>query len=400
MSGRAGFWLVVVCATLCALTGIWILQNFDREASEVHGKPKPEAFRNPYLAAEMLLRDLGYRVQTVQEAVYLERLPAHGTLILVGGRQYHLTPARTDALFAWVEAGGHVIADAAFVGQSDPILQRFDVRLSPKQPIPKAPEGDEAGRPAGDSASTSASRRPIREPLRRTVSVPGYGRDLRMRANQARPLYLGRIEPSWAVKGGRNNQDTEGVEIVEFPLGAGTVTLINGMWRFSNYTLGADQHAELLAALLATHQPTGEVTLMTRLYVPSIWQWLAEHAQAAVLSAVLLLCGWLWSIIPRFGVLRPDARAERRSLIEHLRAIGRFLWRRQSLDVLLDAARSNLHARLAVRFPVEGPALHIELARLSGLPEAEIALALSSSAPSAAQFTAACRTLQVLERKL
>jgi len=33
MSGRAGFWMVVVCATLCALTGIWILENFDREAS-------------------------------------------------------------------------------------------------------------------------------------------------------------------------------------------------------------------------------------------------------------------------------------------------------------------------------------------------------------------------------
>jgi hypothetical protein len=117
----------------------------------------------------------------------------------------------------------------------------------------------------------------------------------------------------------------------------------------------------------------------------------------------LLLAAWLWHIIPRFGVVRAEPQIERRSLIEHLRAIGRFLWRQQALGVLLDAARANLGARLALRHAAaDASTAHsvAELVRRTGVHERAIQFALFGTPGSAAQFAEAFRTLQELETKL
>lgn len=396
MKNRLRFWIGFGALVLCCLAGIWLLANFDEEPYESRGDPTREAIRNPYLAAEMLLRGLGYPIETVQEAAYLERLPAKGTLILTGNRQYHLTPGRTAALLAWVESGGYLLADAAGASRNDPLLVRFDVRLQPRKPAAtKDKEMAEEEKPPAVPAPNVTP-----EPIRRSVSIPGYGRALRMRANAWRPLYVGAIAPLWGVEGGRNKQDSEGMELLHFQLGRGNVTLINGLWRFNNGGVGRDNHAELLAALVKTYQPAGEVRIMTRLSVPTLWEWLGEHAQGAMASALAVLAFWLWRIIPRFGVIRPEPAAERRSLIEHLQAIGRFLWRKHSLTVLLDAARSNLHARLALRTATSGETLHADLARLSGISAEEIAFALTGVPKSPAQYTAAFRTVRELEQKL
>ena len=396
MTKRVAFWSAVSSVVLVVLVAVWFITNFERQSYEVRGDFTREAVRNPFLAAERLLHALGYRVDTLQEAAYLEQLPADGVLILSGDRQYHLTPGRTRALFAWVESGGYLIADAGSVSASDPIMRRFDVRF---QPAAKAAAKEDADNEETESAQEDRARgRAVREPPRRTVSIPGYGRELRMRAVERRQLYVGAVNPAWSVQGVADKKGNQGMELLEFRLGKGGVTLINGLWRFNNWSIEQDNHAELLAALLLTHQPHGEVRIMTHLNIPSIWEWLSEHAQAALAAALVLLAAWLWHIIPRFGVVRPDALAERRSLIEHLRAIGRFLWRQRSLDMLLDAARSNLRAYLVLRFSAQP--LHADLARRSGLAVDEIVFALTGAPRSPAQYTAALRTLRELERRL
>ena len=398
MTKRAAFWSAFSSVVLVVLVAIWFITNFERQSYEVRGDFKREAVRNPFLAAERLLRSLGYRADTAQEAAYLEQLPADGVLILSGDRQYHLTPGRTKALFAWVESGGYLIAEAGWVNPSDPIIRRFDVRFQPPDAAAKRAQKEDTDNEESDSPDEAGRGRAAREPPRRIVSIPGYGRELRMRSFERRQLYVGAVNPAWSVQGVADKKGNQGMELLEFRLGKGSVTLINGLWRFNNWTIEQDNHAELLAALLLTHQPHGEVRIMTHLNVPSIWEWLAEHAQAALVAALALVGAWLWHVIPRFGVVRPDALAERRSLIEHLRAIGRFLWRQRSLDVLLDAARGNLRANLVLRFSAQP--LPADLARRSGLAVDEIAFALTGAPRSPAQYTAALRTLRELEQRL
>jgi hypothetical protein len=408
MSNRLAFWSIFGGAVLCVLVYLWFILNFDRVAYETRTPPGSAALRNSYLAAERLLQQLGYRVQTVQDAASLESLPPGGTLILGGERQFHLTRARVDALFRWVEQGGYLLADTAMVGASDPILRRLDVHRS--APLRGAPQ--QATAQDEDDGEADVQRRrearlansPNREPPRSLVAIPGYGRTLRMRAG-ADQLAAGRIAPEWAVHGvPEGKQKTAGEEVLHFRLGRGHVALVNGLSRFGNYAIAVDDHAEVLAALCAVYQPRGEVRIMTRLAVPSLWRWLADHAQAALVSAALLLALWLWRIVPRFGVARPEAPSQRRSLIEHLRAMGRFLWRRRALEVLVDASRHNLRSRLTLRHAglsgLTSSELAAHLAHQTGISLTAIARALEGDAHEPERYTATMKTLRELEQKL
>jgi len=399
MTGRI-FWWSFGALSLAVLATVWVLLNFDSVAYETRSAPQPEARRNPYLVAEKLLRELGYRVDTVQEAAFLDRLPAGGTLILTGDRQFHLTPSRLAALRQWVEAGGYLIADAERVGANDPILRWLDLRLQPRTAKPPKAEGADEEK---DGAAKEI-RRGMPEPVRQIVRVPDYGRPLRMRSNRFRPLYLGGRDADWSVKVMSEKEKVEAAELLHFSLGRGNVTILNGVRRFDNGSIADDDHGELLAALLARYQRHGDVRVMARLAVPSLWEWLGAHAQAALASATLLFAFWLWRIIPRFGVIRNETPPQRRSLIEHLRAIGVFLWRKRSLDVLLESARHNFQARLSLRqgalAALPAQELWAHLAQRTGLSSVDIGFALTGAAQRPEHFTAAMKTLRLLEQKL
>lgn len=405
MSTRRVVWIGVAVLALCVLGAVWFITSFERQWYETRGEAQPPALRDPWLPAEMLLRRLGYRVGVAQEAATLDHLAPGGTLIVSGERQFHLTPARTAALFAWVDGGGHLIADAQGVGANDPILQAFDVRLTPPRVAPRkrgpaAPADSDAEAPHAPFARTLDQ-----EPPRRTVEIPGYGRPLRMRASAWLPLYVGKVQPAWRAANTADKTGNEPNEILSFDRGRGRVTLVNGLWRFHTVgALGQDDHAEILAALIATQQRDGDVRILARLESPSLFEWLRDNALAALSSAAVLLGFWLARVVPRFGAVRPEAARERRSLIEHLRAMGRFLSRQQAGDVLLEAARARLRRLVARRglapLDASAPALAAALAQALGVAPAAVTRALSGPAATPDQFTAAMATLSDLDRRL
>jgi hypothetical protein len=405
MSRRSIFWMTVAAGALAALAWIWFLDNFDRIPVEQRTAPQQEALRNLYLAAHRLLAELGYRVETSHAAATLDALPPGGTLILSGDRQYHLTPSRVEALFRWIEAGGYLIAEADRVNASDPVLRRFDVSPTPR--VAPQPE-EKPDEDADEAADKEPPQRPsfTREPVRVRLDIPGYARPLRMRAG-FRELYPGKVPVEWSAQGPavkRKGRPPPGYQLLHYRLGNGQVTLLNGLYRFNNALIDRDDHAEVLAALLAVYQPKGEVRILTALDVPSLWEWLAHNALAALASAALLLALWLWRVIPRFGVLHPDPVPARRSLLEHLRGVGRFLWRRRSVSQLLEAARSNFLARLSLRHSALAALptveLALDLARRTGRPRDDVVLALAGEPRTAEDFTLAMRTLSLLEQEL
>jgi hypothetical protein len=408
-ASRRVVWGTVLALALVVLGSAWFVSNYDREPFEVRGRPQPAALRNPWLPAQMLLERFGYRVQTSQEASALDRLPPGGTVIMSSERQYHLTPSRTAALLSWVEQGGLLIADAAGVGSKDPILAAFDVRLMPAPPGDARDDADDEqmreapNAPPMEDDGKSAGKKP-REPVRRIVDVPGYGRELRMRAGGT-TLYPGRVEPAWQVAGDTDKRGNIPYEILAFQHGAGEVVLVNGLWRFGHRVpLARDDHAEILLAMIAVHQHGGDVSILARLATPSLFEWLWGNARAFLVAAALLFLLWLWRIVPRFGVLRPDPPRARRSLMTHLRAVGRFLWRHDAAAVLLDAARANVKRRLVQRGLASPDAtaqsLAAQLARAFAISESDLALALAGTPANNHQYAAAMATLHDLSRKL
>ena len=105
------------------------------------------------------------------------------------------------------------------------------------------------------------------------------------------------------------------------------------------------------------------------------------------------------------GPVMEEAPAGSRSLIEHVDAIGYFLWRSHRADVLVGSAREALHRRLRARRPslaaMSRERQVATLAEASGLDPNQIDAAIFAVSPGKRErFTRTIRTLERLRREL
>jgi hypothetical protein len=111
-------------------------------------------------------------------------------------------------------------------------------------------------------------------------------------------------------------------------------------------SIGAHDHAELFWQVLSL-TPGGELQVYFRPQRLSLWGFLTDNAAPALAAGALLLALWLWSIVPRFGPVAPDAPPGRRRLLDHLRASGRYYWVKGLRSRLVLAARDAALRRIA-----------------------------------------------------
>ncbi|MBK8919589.1 MAG: DUF4350 domain-containing protein [Betaproteobacteria bacterium] len=384
---RRMVWIALALAAMLVLGSAWFLANFDQVVVDSWEQPGQEARRNRFLALEKFLGALGRTSERIADPGLLDRLPP-GVLILDSGRRGLMTPQRVRNLLAWVERGGYVITTPEAGDRSDPLLGAFDIDCTCKD----SPPPPEPGAPAAV---------PKKPPPRVSVSVPGSGRPLKIRYQYSN-LAPGKVVPAWAA-------GAEGfpAQVLHYSHGRGQITVVsdlNGL--FNDVTIGREDHADVLLALLETYQPDPRqpVFLLTRLAGPSLWAWLAEVAAPALVGGLVLLLVWLWQRLPRFGPVVPGLPPERRELGEHLAAVGRYVWRCGGLETWLSVAREAFQQRLTRRHPqlaVLPPGEQVAaLAALSGRSHAAIAAALHQAAATPHSFTQALYTLQRLERSL
>ncbi|HMW77237.1 MAG TPA: DUF4350 domain-containing protein [Rhodocyclaceae bacterium] len=384
---RRLIWSGLALAGLIVIGAAWFLANFDQVVVDSWEPPSREARRNRFLALEKFLDAMGRKTQRIQDPTQLDHLPP-GVLVLDSGRRGAMTPQRVENLLAWVERGGYVVTAPESRGRRDPFLDRFDIDCRCKEEVKTASSG-------------GARSPPPKPPAWVSVQVPGNVRPLKI-AFQHSDLAPGKTSPVWSA-GAADHP----MQVLHYAYGQGQVTVfsdLNGL--FINPLIGKADHAELLWTLLETYQPDRNrpVFLLTRLAIPSLWHWLIESAAPAVVSGLVLLIFWLWRLAPRFGPVRPEPDPARRELGEHLRAIGRYIWRCGGLETWLSVARESFNSRLARRHP-HLAALPSEqkvaaLAEISGRSLASIAAALHHAAPTPHSFTQALRTLKNLERSL
>src|SRR6266566_7470 len=98
--------------TLIAALVLWYFgTNYEWVEEEVRTGAKGEARKNDFYGAQLLLEQLGFRVQKVDDARHLFELPVPATLFVSAPQA--LDDDQASRLAAWVRRGGHLIVPAS-----------------------------------------------------------------------------------------------------------------------------------------------------------------------------------------------------------------------------------------------------------------------------------------------
>jgi len=368
MSRRAVYFLVggaLVCVFL-----LWLTRNFAIVHDEVWTGPQGEAAANPFLAARMLLARMGSKVEQSQDLERLTQFAPSGTVFLAD--RSDVTPPLVQELLGWVRRGGHLIIAAEYSLARDPLLQELGVNIRTRRKDFSPPRSAEIELPDGSRLQAALPRNPV--------------------------LLVDRERADWWY------EDEGAVLMVELSEGRGRITVMSGFAPFHNRAIGRNQHAELLWHLASRSGAASPVWLVRRLQTQSLPGWLAEHALPVLIALGLLLIVALWRVMPRFGPLVAHSAPDRRSLTEHLTAMGRFYSSQGQHAALIKTVRQDALDALAVRVPEtrseDGAARLKAAARVSGMHPRELLYAFTSPASTARDFAAAVRLLREFRAQL
>lgn len=341
-----------------------------------------EARTNPFLAAQRLLERSGRKAVSFRGLPLGKRLPPPEDVLVLPAREVQLSPGQAAELAGWVAQGGLLVCegmvpDAAERPETrDALLEAFGLRYIPVPP------------PAGESSPHPAPLefRMNDQPLSIEVSPNGVFED-----------------PQDGAGGAAG--DDRGLRVVRVAKERGAALFFTTLDILRNERLANQDHADLLVALPAQRAPGARVWIVTHEVAPSLVRWLLERAWMVLLSGAVLALALLAAAAPRFGPLRASREVPRRSLLEHLAAVGRFQWRHRGGRPLLLAARTALDRRLALRHPAWKDLPPDErcrrLAEAIGVPESDVFHALRYDLhPDPRDFTRALRTLDLLRKHL
>lgn len=408
----------------------WVVENLTWEEVRIPGRPKGEAVINQLYAAQKLLQSLGANASTDLGFKSVPEGDPSRTAILLPTQRRTLTPTQREALESWVEAGGHLIVVAYSLNAPgelpDALLDRLGVTQKVKPPPKLQTEpGTEAKTEDGadDEADNIKKPKPsmpwlpklnldcqpqydrINPQAEDSASDPGakHASLPRFPAQALRVCFDDRFSlqsstpPLWETEG------PHGTHAMMLPLDKGRVTVLTDGFFLRNGEIGHGDHADFLVAILGPELKGLRVLLVPEEDVPGLHEQIWRHGAWVVLTLLALLVVYLWRGGTRLGPVAVPSEPVRRSLLEHVRAMGEFIWREQDSRALWKSAVTMTRKRIARVLPAtNNPDVLIrELAKRSALPEPLIRESLFPEVnPDADRFARAIATLEKLRKSL
>jgi hypothetical protein len=392
-------------ALLAVLAGLFFATCEPYEA-EYHTGYRGEAARNPYYAAQVLLTRMGMPAESFSHVGSLSALPPESSTLVIPTPRRAVDPETSRRLLDWVDRGGHLVLVTWQLWDDpkrtpDPILDELGIHqfmnrdddaddgaapeAEPDEPEAEAPDDDQ---PAPDWSEVDF---PDRDAPLRARFDPDFRIEVRDDASESLILEIG--------------DDDTGSHWVTLRHGKGLVTALTDDGFMTTPKIGDLDHAELVYRMSRLGGHRGPVWFVYGDARPSALQLLWRHGWMVSVAAALLLAIWVWSASRRFGPLAGEPPAERRELMEHVRAAGRLEWKNGAASALLAAAREAVLARLRERHPglqsLDPAEQARALEKLSGLPRTRVADALASGGETdAARFAAKVAILEKLRRSL
>ncbi|MCQ4345979.1 DUF4350 domain-containing protein [Pseudomonas stutzeri] len=332
MTGRQRLWAALAALSLLAALGLFLHGNLDPQKRRIELGPAPEARSNPWLAAELFLRQRQVPVSRADSLaqVLAETPPAGHTLVLLDSRK-ELSAAQHQRLLDWTAGGGHlvVIAQASWDERrqrsDDLLLDLLQVRRLPSSSLEAVPE----------DAATEPWPELTKLYLENEEAPAYFAFDTRYHLEDS-----GDRAHAWAGSAAATH-------LLQLGHGDGLVSVLSdgSLWR--NGRIGELDHAWLLWYLTQDSR----VVLLQRLAGESLPALLLRHFGAALVALALLIALALWHFGLRHGPLQADPPPARRQLGEHLAACAEFLCRQGGHAALLARLQAEVRQRARQRHP-------------------------------------------------
>lgn len=441
-------WGAVIALVILLGVGFFFLA-YEKVEHEVREPPTGEARKNPYLAAERLLNRLDCTATTV---AHIDEPGSDYMVIFLADPNRDFSPEQVERWARWVHGGGHLIVptppdpradenSAALLAKlgfehkdidideiEDKASDLVEDKADDEQPDDdkagddKDADAEKADKKDGDQKEDDQKKDDQKEDLKTLFGE-----------------LLGDIEPAAIPEGATTDNydisvnhtgllwmapdaDWVAADLDQKPVAAsravddGRITVIEGSELFENLFIGKGEHATLLYDLVelstsavsvdpdAVALPTVEIVQFNQRQ-----SWMA-YVMGFIWPFLLLLgVALLWAIQAgrfRFGPRLADPPSERRSRLEHIDAMGRFLWEHGATSTLYEAVQGALMAELEQRRPAladaQGSRRDEIIAEELGIStgEARKLMQPPSGNRNADQFIVQIRTLERYRRDL
>jgi hypothetical protein len=367
-------WILIVLCVIALCAAVFSL-TFKRESVTERTEVTGAAAYNRFFALQEILRGMG---EPATSSVLLGRtLPGldPGDTVVIGDSVSQIEPDDARALADWVRKGGHLVFSPGLAaGREVPLLQQLDllVDASKRQEV--------CVMLSADVVATKGAHPDTR------LCAPGFTLPSRLPGHANVTL---------------GNQ--QGLVFAQISEGQGTVSLLSNMGVLSGQELRNEANQAFARRVLAPNMGQGQIYLFYALVGQSFWLNLFVRGWPALLASLLLLAGWMAMRSERLGPLIPVAATHRRALLEHIQAVGEFLFRRDNGRSLHRLASTEILERLRRRDPasamLQDTELYEWLAQRSQLELPRIELAFRSPA-NAAAFRGSILTLARLRSHL
>jgi len=346
-------WIVALLAAVVAAAGtVWFDRHFEKQTREVRVGYSAAAVRNPFLAAERFLINVGIDSESVPGRERLRNLPPPTDMLVLNGLG-PLNTERRERLNAWMAAGGRILVEARNVLAPDDVPRAADFLASHGVALRSMDEPDQRGEVLTE------------------ISIDGYPDAVTV--SFAPEFFLQDLSGN-AIGGA----SADGLaRMLQHAIGDGLMTVTSDNLFLTNGDIGNHDHALFLALL---SKNANKVWLLYDQSMPSLPALLWRAAPQVIIAAALLLATLLWHLSGRIGPLLPSTSRERRDLLDHLEAAAAFLRRHGRGALQMASTRKRVEQAWLRRHPLlremDKAARSCWIGEQAGLEHAEVEHAL------------------------
>ncbi len=381
MMRRIAFLLAgLIVVLVLAGVGIWLAQHLESYQKMEKSGLSSRAKRNPFLAAHYFLQRTGIPTHSVAGRNILYQLPAHDDTLLVADFNIGLSPIRQQKFRQWIQQGGHVITTAPKFNvepETNPLKQMFGIEAVVEKRI--------KGKQLLDD-----------KPILMPVLFEGSDKQLQVEINPRFWLKYDKNKYKNAIAI-RVQKKLRGIQI---KIGKGELTVISDLDFLKNNRIGDHDHAFVLWNLV---EGSRQMWILYSNHSPPLWIKAWKYNTALFVSVLMLGLLFFWSLWYRFGPIIRDNSAARRDILEHLHAAGRYQWRLDQAQQLLQLNRQEIRQTIARRYPawrsLDSTAQIEWLAQQMNIPRQQLALALQGTPNNEAEFLRITRILQQIRSR-